>query len=112
SFSFAPNPGWTRAFSPQPEILTYLQECARRHGILPHLRLGHSVTSASWEEDRQAWRIETTEGTYTANVVVSGVGGLSEPSVPKLAGLDRFEGPAFHSARWDHGVPLEGRRVA
>lgn len=112
SFSFAPNPEWTRAFSPQPEIFAYLQGCASRYGILPHIRFGHSVTGASWDEDRRVWRIETSKGVYTANVVIAGVGGLSEPSVPKLPGLDRFEGAAFHSARWDHGFDLTGRRVA
>ncbi len=112
SFSFAPNPEWTRAFSPQPEIFEYLRACASRYGITPHVRFRHAVTNAAWEEEGQKWRIETTKGAYTANVVIAGVGGLSEPSVPKLPGLERFEGAAFHSARWDHGVDLGGRSVA
>lgn len=112
SFSFAPNPEWTRAFSPQAEIFAYLKGCADRYGILPHIRFAHAVTDAAWDEEGQRWRIETTRGTYTANVVVAGTGGLSEPSVPKLPGLERFEGEAFHSARWDHAANLEGRSVA
>ncbi len=112
SFSFAPNPDWSRAFSPQAEILAYLQGCASRYGVLPHIRFGHAVTNAAWDEQGKKWRIETAKGTYTANVVIAGAGGLSEPSVPALPGLDRFEGAAFHSARWDHGVELDGRSVA
>ena len=110
SFSFAPNPGWTRSFSPQPEIWDYLRECARRYGILPRLRLGHEVRAAAWDDARRRWRVETSRGTWTADVLIAVAGPLSEPSIPALPGLDRFEGTAFHSASWDHD--LTGRQVA
>ena len=112
SFSFAPNPGWKRTFSMQPEIQSYLQRCAERYAITPHLRLGHELTDASWDEERQRWRLETPRAVVTADVVVSGVGALSEPSIPDIPGLDDFEGTAFHSAAWDHGHDLRGERVA
>ena len=112
SFSFAPNPEWSRAFSPQPEILSYLQHCASHYGIMPHIRFDHAVQSCAWDEDARRWRISTSKETITADVVVAAAGALSEPSVPKIPGLETFEGPAFHSARWDHGVDLTGRRVA
>ena len=112
SFSFAPNPRWTRSFSPQQEIWEYLRDCARRFGILPHLRLRHEVRQARWDERRQRWRVETSRGTWTADVLVAATGPLSEPKVPALPGLDGFRGTVFHSARWDHSHDLTGRQVA
>jgi cation diffusion facilitator CzcD-associated flavoprotein CzcO len=112
SFSFAPNPRWSRSFSSQPEIWIYLRDCARRFGILPHLRLGHEVHRASWDDRRRHWRLETSGGTWTADVLVAATGPLSEPKVPALLGLDGFQGTVFHSARWDHDHDLTGRQVA
>jgi|HubBroStandDraft_4_1064222.scaffolds.fasta_scaffold19060_3 cation diffusion facilitator CzcD-associated flavoprotein CzcO len=112
SFSFAPNPEWSRRFSPQPEILEYLKAVAARYGVLPHVRLGHSVVDAAWDEGQRRWRLQTSKGTFTADVLVGAAGGLSTPSIPALKGLDRFQGKVFHSATWDHGVDLTGRDVA
>ncbi|MFN2465200.1 MAG: flavin-containing monooxygenase [Candidatus Dormibacteria bacterium] len=112
SFSFAPNPNWSRSFSRQPEIWEYLRDCARRFGIVPHIRFNHAVSMTSWDEAGQRWKIETAGGKFTARVLVSGMGGLSEPSIPPIAGLDTFKGTYFHSATWDHGHDLTDRRVA
>jgi cation diffusion facilitator CzcD-associated flavoprotein CzcO len=112
SFSFAPNPGWSRTFSHQQEIWDYLRDCARRFDVTPHIRFGHEVREAAWDEDVGHWRLETSQGTFTADFVVSGAGALSEPSVPDVPGLADFEGPAFHSARWDHDLDLQDKRVA
>jgi cation diffusion facilitator CzcD-associated flavoprotein CzcO len=112
SFSFALNPDWSRTYSPQPEIWDYLRRCAFEHGILPYIRFGHDLREASWNEERGLWELETSRGTLTARVLVSGVGALSEPSIPDLPGLDRFEGAVFHSAAWDHEHDLTGERVA
>lgn len=112
SFSFAPNPDWTRSFSPQPEIWSYLKRCARDFLILPHIRFHHDVRTAAWDDAAQHWRIETSQGTYTAAVLVMASGALSAPAVPRLVGLDNFKGRVFHSARWDHDYELRGRRVA
>ena len=67
SFSFAPNPDWTRKFSPQPEIWDYLKRCARDFHILPHIRFHEEVREASWDEDAQRWRVKTSKGVYTAS---------------------------------------------
>ena len=112
SFSFAPNPDWTHTYSAQPEIERYLRAIADRYGLRPHIRLGHEVTSATWDESDGRWRLQTARGTLRAHVVVSATGPLSAPRIPDLPGLERFEGAAFHSARWDHGVDLDGKRVA
>ena len=112
SFSFAPNPRWSRTYSPQREIWSYLRDCAESYGVTPHLRLGHDVRSAAWDDDAQAWRIETSRGTYVANVLVAAFGALSEPKRPMVPGLDAFAGEVFHTARWNHGYALEGKRIA
>jgi cation diffusion facilitator CzcD-associated flavoprotein CzcO len=112
SFSFAPNPDWSRTFSPQWEIQDYLRRCADRFRVLPHVRFHHAVTDAHWDDVHGHWRIETSGGSFTAQVLVAGPGPLSEPSIPRIPGLDSFEGPAFHSAQWDHDQDLSGKRVA
>lgn len=112
SFSFAPNPGWTRSFSPQPEIQAYLKRCAEDFGVLPHVRFSHEVRGAEWDAEASLWRIDTSQGPFTAQVLVMASGQLSDPLIPDLPGLAGFRGPAFHSARWDHAFDLAGKRVA
>ena len=110
SFSFAPNPGWTRAFAGQQEILAYLRDVAHRHGLERHTRFGTEMTAARWQGDH--WRIRTSRGEVTARFLVAGAGPWNEPLLPDLPGLERFDGPVFHSAGWDHDVDLRGLRVA
>ncbi|MCW2966563.1 MAG: FAD-dependent pyridine nucleotide-disulfide oxidoreductase, partial [Solirubrobacteraceae bacterium] len=112
SFSFAPNPDWSRLFPTQPEIWDYLRACADRYGVRPHIRFEHEVQGADWDEEHGFWRVQTSQGEITARVVVSGQGGLSEPSLPDIPGIESFAGTLFHSARWDHGHDLTGKRVA
>ncbi|HEY1075546.1 MAG TPA: NAD(P)/FAD-dependent oxidoreductase [Fontimonas sp.] len=113
SFSFEPNPGWSRMFAPQPEIKAYLEHCAEKYGITPHLRLNTEVRSARWNEDAGLWTIADAQGIeYRAQVVISGMGGLSTPAYPPLKGIENFKGKTFHSQQWDHGYALAGKRVA
>ena len=111
SFSFAPNPNWSRMFSPAAEIHAYLQDCVARFGLGPHLRLGCALEAASWDEAQRCWRLETAGGPLRANVLIAGMGALSEPSFPNIPGRERFEGPSFHTSRWDAEAELDGRRV-
>ncbi|HET8758434.1 MAG TPA: NAD(P)/FAD-dependent oxidoreductase [Solirubrobacteraceae bacterium] len=111
-FSFAPNPRWSRRFSPQPEIQDYVEDVARRHGVLERVRTGTEVTAARWDEQTRRWTISTSRGEHQADVLIPACGQLSVPSVPALPGLGDFAGPAFHTARWRHDVELAGRRVA
>ncbi|MFL5885617.1 MAG: flavin-containing monooxygenase [Thermoleophilaceae bacterium] len=110
SYSFAPNPDWSRGLSPQPEIHAYLRDCAERFGVVPHLRLGHEVEELAWDEETRRWRIGTNAGSFDAKLVVQASGPMSEPVVPDVPG--RFEGTAFHSARWPRDFDPAGRRVA
>jgi cation diffusion facilitator CzcD-associated flavoprotein CzcO len=112
SFSFAPNPDWTRAFSPQPEIEAYLQRTAEEYGVLPHIRYGAELQQATWDETEQVWHLTTARGSLDAELLVLGTGGLSDPLVPEIPGLDTFAGATFHSATWDHEHELTGKRVA
>ncbi len=110
SFSFAPNPEWTRAFARQPEILTYLRDVAARHDLEQVTRFGTEMTDSRWDGER--WHIDTTTGPLTARFLVAAAGPWNEPLLPELPGLDTFPGPVFHSSRWDHDADLAGRRVA
>jgi cation diffusion facilitator CzcD-associated flavoprotein CzcO len=112
SYSFALNPEWTRTYPLQPEIRDYLRECADRYGVRPHLRLGCAIKRAQWDEEAGAWRLETTDGTFTAQVVIAAPGALSEPRIPELPGLESFAGTVFHTAAWNHDHDLTGRKVA
>ena len=112
SFSFAPNPAWSRTYSCQPEIQAYLQRCAREFGVLPHVRFRSEVQSAAWDEGKRRWRVETPACQLCAQVLVAAPGALSEPRIPELPGLDSFERRIFHSAQWDHDHDLTGKRVA
>lgn len=112
SFSFAPNPEWSRSFSPQPEIWSYLRKTAEDHDVVKYMRFGHAVTGAQWDEDSSRWHLETTKGNLTADVVVAATGGLSDPMNPDIPGVDSFQGETFHSATWDHDYDLTGKRVA
>lgn len=113
SFSFEPNPEWSRAFSPQPEIQRYLRHCAEKYGLLPRIRFGTEVAGAGFDEHAGLWRIRTRTGEeITAKVLVSGLGQLNRPHVPDLPGLASFAGTRFHSARWNHQHDLAGERVA
>jgi cation diffusion facilitator CzcD-associated flavoprotein CzcO len=113
SFSFEPNPQWSRMFAPQPEIRAYLEHCAKKYGITPHLRLNTEVRSARWDDAAGLWQVTDAQGAvYRAQVIVSGMGGLSTPAYPQLKGIANFKGKAFHSQQWDHDYDLRGKRVA
>jgi cation diffusion facilitator CzcD-associated flavoprotein CzcO len=112
SYSFAPNPRWSRWYSPQPEIRAYLERCAREFAVLPHLRFGHDVQRLDWDESARRWRVRTTGGDYVAQFVVAAPGPLAEPKLPDLPGLGSFAGRMFHTARWPEDLDLAGARVA
>ncbi|KZM68981.1 flavin-containing monooxygenase [Nocardia terpenica] len=113
SFSYEPKPDWPHRFSGRADIHGYLRDVADRRGLLPHLRFGVEVAEAAFDEANGRWVVRATDGTeYTAAVLISAVGQLSRPRLPDIPGRETFRGPSFHSARWDHAVPLAGSRVA
>jgi len=111
SYSFRPNPNWSRVYATQPEILQYLQSIAREDGIYPYVRFNSNVTSAVWDEDAEVWNVTTSTGVYQAPALVSAAGHLSDPVYPEISGIEKFTGKLFHSARWDHSVEFTGKLV-
>ena len=110
SYSFAPNPDWSRRFSPGREIQSYFENVARRYGVDELIQYGMEITRCEFSSGR--WKIETADGsTDEADFVIAATGVLHHPAYPDIKGLSNFEGALFHSARWDHEVSLAGKRV-
>jgi cation diffusion facilitator CzcD-associated flavoprotein CzcO len=112
SYTFAPNPEWTRVFAKQAEILDYLRDTATRHGVTEHVRFGVEVLRAQWDPATARWQMSTSDGDITARAVIAAAGPWHTPNLPDIPGLDGFDGPVFHSSRWEHDVGLTGKRVA
>ncbi|HEU0287019.1 MAG TPA: NAD(P)/FAD-dependent oxidoreductase [Nocardioidaceae bacterium] len=115
SFSYEQNPHWTRAYSSGREIWDYLEDVTDKYGLRDRIRFGVELSSARWDADEGVWHATAANGdTYTARILVSGIGALHIPRIPELPGLEDFKQnrPAFHTAQWDHGVDLTGKRVA
>jgi cation diffusion facilitator CzcD-associated flavoprotein CzcO len=111
-FSFKPY-DWTHTHARQPELQKYLEETVDEFGLRAHLRLGTAVDSATWDDDRHVWRLQLDDGTVDeCHALVSAVGFLNVPSYPEWPGLETFEGPTFHTARWEHHHDLTGKVVA
>ncbi len=113
SYSFEPNPDWSRVFSPHDEIQAYFSHCVKKYGLAAHIRLNTGVKSAYFEESTGIWLVELESGEQLrAKCLVSGLGQLNRPSVPEFSGAQSFTGESFHSARWRHDIDLTGKRVA
>jgi len=110
SYSFESNPGWSSSFAAGREIWDYFLRVADRHGLRRHIRFNEEIVHSRWEDGR--WRLRTAaEQELTADVLVSACGVLHHPRMPDIEGLHDFAGAVFHSARWDHAVPLDDRRI-
>lgn len=113
SFSFEQKPDWTRAFATQPEIHSYLKDVTDKHDLLPHIRYGHQLSGADFDDDKNQWQLRFANGKEVcAKNVVLGIGGLHIPLTPEFEGAENFKGDVFHSAEWQHDVDLSGKRVA
>ena len=115
-YSFEPSDHWTEFFARQPELQAYFADVAERHGLLDRIRFDTAVTGAAWDDATSTWgvTVRTAAGdseTLRARAVICAVGQLNQPYIPDIAGADSFTGPAFHTARWDHGVDLTGKNV-
>jgi 4-hydroxyacetophenone monooxygenase len=115
SYSFAQQANWRHYFSPRDEVQRYFEQVAREHGLLRHVQLGTQVQALRYDEAHCCWQIDIErEGrceTLRAQAVISAVGQLNRPRLPDIAGLERFKGQAWHTARWRHDVDLRGLRV-
>jgi len=109
-YSFEPNPDWTHLQAPGPEIQAYFERVAAKYGIENRIRFGQEVASLSYQSPQ--WMLETKNGIKeTFDVVLAATGYLHHPNYPDIKGREEFAGNCFHSARWDHSVALEGKRI-
>lgn len=110
TYSFEPNPSWTQTFAPGDEIQAYFEHVAEKYAVVPRIRFGVEIASCEFANGR--WELTAKDGMRDhADVLIAATGVLHHPNIPALPGLDSFAGACFHSARWDHGVPLDGKRV-
>ena len=108
-FPFQPNYNWSRKYAPATEIWAYIKKVARDRGLTKFIRFNEEIVAARFTDGR--WHVETAKGrTDVADVFVCATGFLHKPLFPDIAGRESFAGPCFHSARWDHSVPYEGKR--
>jgi len=113
SYSFEPHYPWSSRYAPQAEILGYLRHCASKYDLTRHLRFNAEVTAAAFDAVRGVWTLTFRDGSQVdAETVVSAVGQLHRPAIPDIPGRESFQGRMFHSAHWDHGYDLTGKRVA
>ncbi|MFK8015028.1 MAG: flavin-containing monooxygenase [Gammaproteobacteria bacterium] len=113
SFSFAPNPQWSRSFSGSEEIWRYLKDCAQQFGVAENLRLGTAVHGLEFDEAAGVWAVTLGhDEVVTARSVILATGALSRPRMPDIDGLDSFAGELFHSQQWNHDYDLNGKNVA
>lgn len=111
-FSFAQSVNWSRLFPSASEIQAYAEEIVDRYNIRSQLRLNTTITSAEWDEGNNLWHLTTEDGDdITVEVLIGALGQLNRPQLPDIEGLDSFSGASMHSARWDHSVEFEGKRV-
>lgn len=117
SYSFAQRHDWPFHYSTHDVLQRYFAECADAFDLRRHIRFGIEVLSATWSEDDRRWAVrlrsrDGVEETVEVSAVVSAVGQLNRPRWPDIEGRESFAGPSFHSAHWDHGIDLAGKRVA
>jgi len=111
SYSFAPNPGWSRWYAPGNEIWDYVRKCAIDFGVLDQITFNATIESAAWKSDR--WLLADSNGsTFTSKSIISALGGLHTPNKPHFLGEAQFEGAAFHTTDWPEDLSLAGKRVA
>lgn len=111
SFSYLPNPEWSRVFSPGPEIQAYMRKCAEDEGLLEHIHFGADMQKSVWNEAEKQWEVTTSKGLFIAPILITGTGHLADGFLPNIKGLDSFEGEVFHSADWNHSADLKGKRI-
>ncbi|MBX3313782.1 MAG: NAD(P)/FAD-dependent oxidoreductase [Actinobacteria bacterium] len=109
-YSFEPSHHWTEFFARQPELARYFADVMDRYGVTEHVRFGVEVTRAVWDEDAATWHVHLDDGSVVdGRAVICAVGQLNRPFVPDVPGT--FDGPSFHTARWDHDVDVAGKDV-
>ena len=105
---------WTEKHSPQPETLSYLNYVADKFELRKYMQFGCKVEAMKFDEDSNIWTLHLGDGRkMTTRMVITAVGTLSTPTLPKFNGIDNFKGVSFHASDWPHEpLDLTGKRVA
>ncbi len=112
-FSFEQSPNWSRTYAPGRELKAYAEHCVDKYGLRSRIRFNTKVIAAEYDDQNAMWRVQTDPGgVVTARFLVSACGVLTVPKSPDIDGVDSFAGITMHTARWDHGEDLTGKRVA
>lgn len=112
SYSFAPNPNWSRVFAQQAEIKAYLQQLAQNKQIHSHVQFNQEALDIRWCKDSQLWKVKTPDCVWQGRYIILACGPMHEPKLPDVPGIENFKGEVFHSSQWRHDVSLQGKRVA
>ena len=113
SYSFEPNPYWSRLFAPGAELKRYAEHVADKYRLRRYMRFGTVVDGASWDDRTHTWTVRIRGGDrLTARYLVTATGFLSQPRMPDIPGIDTFAGKVIHSTAWDHSYDLTARRTA
>ncbi|ENW07497.1 flavin-containing monooxygenase [Acinetobacter beijerinckii] len=112
SYSFAPNPQWSRVFAQQQEIKTYIQNVAQQFDVKKYVRFGYEMLESAWDDQAKHWVVKTNQGLIHARFAIMAGGPMHQPVLPKIKGLETFKGAQFHSAEWNHDFDLNGKKVA
>ncbi len=111
-FSFEQMNDWSRLYAPGSELKGYAEHLVDKYGLRPKLRFNTKITNATFDESTHAWTLETDGGEeVTTRFVIGATGVFSQPRIPDIAGVDAFEGEMLHTARWDDGIAIDGKRV-
>ncbi len=113
SYSFEPNPYWSRLFAPGAELKRYAEHVADKYQLRGLMRFDTVVSGAVWDQDAARWTISIEGGeTVVATYLLTATGFLSQPKMPDIEGIDRFAGKVIHTTAWDDGYDLSGKRAA
>ncbi|ENU23192.1 hypothetical protein F993_02340 [Acinetobacter proteolyticus] len=112
SYSFAPNPQWSRVFAQQQEIKTYIQNVAQQFDVQKYVRFGYEMLESAWDDQAKHWVVKTNQGFIHAHFAIMAGGPMHQPVLPRIKGLETFKGAQFHSAEWNHDFDLNGKKVA
>jgi cation diffusion facilitator CzcD-associated flavoprotein CzcO len=113
SYSFEPNPEWSRAFSPHNEIHDYLKHCVSKYNITAYIQFSTEIQKIFFDVPNGHWVItDTNEKIYLAKTIISASGPLNQPLYPKIKGINSFKGESFHSLYWNHSYDLTGKKIA
>jgi 4-hydroxyacetophenone monooxygenase len=115
SYSFRPK-DWPQHYSNQKVLRQYFSDTADDYGLRDHISFNTEVSSARYDEATGLWHVDVQNSdgsneTLTASAVISAVGQLNRPNMPKIEGMADYQGVSFHSARWQHEHDLSGKKI-